>query len=309
MTHLHQAVMTREVLEGLQPQDGGIYVDATFGAGGHTSAILQTAHCTVHAFDRDERAIALATTMQKQWGERLHVHHALWSDIAATLKEHTITKINGIVIDGGVSSMQLDEAERGFSFQQDGPLSMQMGKNESSAYDVVNHASQQELTDILRQYGHERRAQAIARAIVEQRAHAPIETTLQLAQLCGSKRVGHHPATRTFLALRLYVNDEVRQLKDLLHDVTHLLKVGGRVAYIGFHGTEDVVAKNFFKKYSRRQGTLSRLLPGEPRSKNKPPLYRMVSRHVVTPSADEIENNVRARSARLRVAERLGKPL
>ena len=306
MTHLHQAVMTREVIEGLQPQEGGIYVDATLGAGGHASAILQESYCTVHAFDRDERAIAIGSDMQKQWGERLHVYHALWSDIATTLKEKNITKINGIVIDGGVSSMQLDEATRGFSFQKDGPLSMQMGKNATSAYDVVNHASQQELIDILRDYGHERRAKAIARAIVETRANTPIETTLQLARLCGSKHVGHHPATRTFLALRLYVNDEVQQLKDLLHDVTHLLKVGGRVAYIGFHGTEDVVAKNFFKKYSRLQGTLSRLLPGEHRSKNKPPLYRMVSRHVVTPSEDEIRNNARARSARLRVAERLG---
>jgi 16S rRNA (cytosine1402-N4)-methyltransferase len=306
----HRPVMLREVLAVLNPHDSGIYVDGTFGAGGYSRAILDAADCTVWGLDRDPDAIAAGAGMAQQYKGRLNLLAGRFGDMAVLLNARGVAASDGIALDIGVSSMQLDRAERGFSFRQDGPLDMRMEKDGESATDVVNSRSERELADIIFQYGEERRARAIARAIVAARRQAPIAGTLHLAEIVreaagGRSSAGIDPATRTFQALRIYVNDELGELDRGLTAAEDLLRPGGCLAVVTFHSLEDRRAKNFLRRRSGRSPQQSRHLPDRPAAGRDPePSFRLLPLSGATPADDEVRSNPRARSARLRAAER-----
>lgn len=305
MMTVHQSVMEQEVIEMMSPRKNELYVDATFGGGGHSRALLQAAPCSVQGFDRDEAIIKAGHYWVSSFAPRLKLTHALWSEIKPHLKKEGIDKVDGLLVDCGVSSMQLDDAMRGFSFQQNAPLDMRMGKSSHKAFDVVNDMSQAELERILRDYGDEPRAKVIARAIVEARRRKPITHTVQLAELTGKRHGRQHPATRTFLALRLYINDELGQLTQLLEDATSFLSMGGRLVTLTFHGKEDEIVKKFLNRHAPTQKQISKPLPFEEPISHVPASYQLLNRHVIKPSRQEIEGNPRARSARLRAAIRI----
>lgn len=320
----HIPVLLSEVLEALNPTDGNTYIDATFGAGGYTEAILKAAACKVIAFDRDPTAIASAAPLLQTYQDRLRLFQAPFSAMADTLAAHELGPIDGIVFDLGVSSMQLDQPERGFSFLHDGPLDMRMsaaphgvlkeehtGQTEAlgpSAADVVNTMDEAELANVLYEFGEERRSRAVARAIVRRREDAPFQTTHELAD-CVSSVLGRpgwdqkHPATRTFQALRIYVNDELGELQRALAQSERLIKPGGRLAVVSFHSLEDRIVKNFLNEESGKQKGSSRHLPAQS-VKLYAPSFRIINRRPLTPYKGELDVNPRARSARLRIAER-----
>jgi 16S rRNA (cytosine1402-N4)-methyltransferase len=307
----HAPVLLAEVLRVLQPRDGGIYVDGTFGAGGYSRALLDAAHCTIWAIDRDPEAIRRARAFA-DYGTRLHAIEGRFGDMAALLGAEGVGATDGIALDLGVSSPQLDEAERGFSFRQDGPLDMRMSRQGPSAADLVNEADETTLVHIIREYGEERRARAVARAIVAARRKAPITRTLALAEIVrgafparerATARID--PATRTFQALRIAVNDELAELDSALIAAERLLREGGRLAVVSFHSLEDRRVKRFLAERCGRAGAGSRHRPdaGAPK-----PSFRRIEGGEATPSAAEIAGNPRARSARLRAAERTDAP-
>jgi 16S rRNA (cytosine1402-N4)-methyltransferase len=304
----HIPVMCAEAVGTLAPKPGGAYVDGTFGAGGYTRAILDAAECTVYAFDRDATAIARGRDLERDAAGRLTLVHGRFSEMDRLLEERDVTSVDGIVLDLGVSSMQLDEAERGFSFMRDGPLDMRMNPGDGpSAAEVVNRMAQDDLVHLLRHFGEERRAAAIAKAIVRARAHAPITRTETLAKVVetvlGPKRPGAaHPATRTFQALRLCVNRELDELAAGLDAAERLLAPAGRLVVVAFHSLEDRIVKLFLQARSGTAPKGSRHLP-EIQS-GPPPSFALGRRGAIKPSAEEIEANPRARSARLRWAER-----
>ncbi len=299
---MHNPVMLREVLDTLAPQPQETYIDATFGAGGYSRAILEKAACSVVALDRDPEACERARSLAADYSDRFIFFSGRFSDMPALFSP---LQCDGIVFDLGVSSPQIDEAKRGFSFKHEGPLDMRMEKQGLSAADVVNSFDEPEIARILWVYGEERRSRAIARAIVEKRKVAPFTTTTQLADLVraivGFERPGFDPATRTFQGLRLYVNDELRQLEEGLKASEDLLKEGGRLVVVSFHSLEDRLVKTFLKEKSGGRPHASRYLPELPEEeaifvvKNKKPL---------SPQEDELRTNPRARSARLRWAIR-----
>jgi len=305
----HRPVMLREVLDVLAPRDGGIYVDGTFGAGGYSRALLDAADCTVWGVDRDPDAIAAGAPLAQHYKGRLNLVTGRFGDMAAMLTARGVEVADGVALDIGVSSMQLDRPERGFSFRADGPLDMRMEKQGESAADVVNERSEAELADIIHDYGEERRARAIARAIVAARRATPITGTLQLAEivrrLFGGKPAGIDPATRTFQALRIYVNDELGELDRGLISAEALLRAGGRIAVITFHSLEDRRVKRFLRLRSGRAPQQSRHRPQRPAAGREPdPSFRLLPADGATPTPDEVRANPRARSARLRAAER-----
>lgn len=295
----HNPVMLSEVLATLSPQNKETYVDATFGAGGYSGAILDKAVCTVIGCDRDPEAAARAEDFKKKYKDRFFFVEGRFGDLASLVPEKTY---DGIVFDLGVSSPQIDNPERGFSFKADGPLDMRMEKKGLSAADVVNTFEAKEIARILWVYGEERRSRAIAKAIIEKR---PFHTTGQLAELVrtivGFERKGFDPATRTFQALRLYVNDELGQLERGLEASEKLLKEGGRLVVVSFHSLEDRIVKLFLKKRSGGLSHASRHLPDAPRQKV---LFKMKDRKALLPTEEEIKVNPRARSAKLRWAIR-----
>lgn len=295
----HNPVMLSEVLATLSPQNKETYIDATFGAGGYTGAILDKANCTVIGCDRDPEARERAEDFKKRYKDRFLFVEGRFGDLATLVPEKTY---DGIVFDLGVSSPQIDNPERGFSFKADGPLDMRMEKKGLSAADVVNTFEAKEIARILWVYGEERRSRAIAKAIVEKR---PFQTTGQLAELVrsivGFERKGFDPATRTFQGLRLYVNDELGQLERGLEASEKLLKGGGRLVVVSFHSLEDRIVKMFLKKRSGGLPHASRHLPDAPRQK---PLFEMKDRKALLPTEEEIKVNPRARSAKLRWAIR-----
>lgn len=301
---MHKPVMIEEVLETLGPRDQETYIDATFGAGGYSRAIMEKANCFVVALDRDPEASLRAQSLKNQYPERFSFFEGRFGEMETLIPE---IGYDGIVFDVGVSSPQLDEANRGFSFRMEGPLDMRMEKRGLSASDVVNSFEEKEIARIIWVYGEERRSRAIAHAIVEKRKAQPFETTTQLADLVrsivGVERPGFDPATRTFQALRLYVNDELRELERGLEASERLLKGGGRIVVVCFHSLEDRVVKNFLKKRSEGQSNPSRYLPEKPYSA---PTFTLKSRKALMPGEAEIKHNPRARSARLRWAIRLG---
>ncbi len=303
----HIPVLLPQVLRHLRPQDGGFYIDATFGAGGYSAAILKAAACRVLALDRDPHAISAGRAMEAAFGARLTLAHSPFSDLRAVAERHGFNPADGVVFDLGVSSMQLDEGGRGFSFQRDGPLDMRMSGEGQSAADVVNTFKESEIADILFRYGEERRSRAIAREIVRARSAAPIATTGELAAICarvlGHKPGAKHPATRTFQALRLYVNDELGELQAGLEAAAALLRTGGRLVAVSFHSLEDRIVKQFLAERSGRTPAPSRHMPAAPQRACAS--FRLLTRQPVEPDAAEISANPRARSARLRAAERV----
>ncbi|MBC8038544.1 MAG: 16S rRNA (cytosine(1402)-N(4))-methyltransferase RsmH, partial [Rhizobiales bacterium] len=248
----HEPVMLAEVLATLQPRDGGIYVDGTFGAGGYTRAILDRARCKVVAIDRDPHAIRAGQTLVQTYAGRLTLVEGRFGEMQVLMAASSINEVDGIVFDIGVSSMQIDEAARGFSFMRDGPLDMRMAQAGTTAADAVNTLPQDQLSRIIHVFGEEPRARAIARAIVKARANEPITTTGALVaaieKATGPKRPQDriHPATRTFQALRIHVNGELDELVAALHAAEILLAPGGRLIAVTFHSLEDRIVKRFF---------------------------------------------------------------
>jgi 16S rRNA (cytosine1402-N4)-methyltransferase len=303
----HVPVLLSEVIRALSPKQGERFIDGTFGAGGYARAILEAAPCEALAFDRDPSAIAAGRALEAESGSRLKLGEAPFSHMEDGAKAIGWDKVDGVVLDLGVSSMQLDEAERGFSFMRDGPLDMRMSGEGLSAADVVNTFEKEEIANILFELGEERRSRAIAAAIVADRKTAPFERTLQLADLISrvlGRRAeeGKHPATRTFQALRLYVNDELGELGRALSAAERLLKPGGRLAVVSFHSLEDRIVKQFFSQRSGRRARASRYAPEA--GDGPPPSFKVKVRSGIEPSAEEVAVNPRARSARLRWAVR-----
>jgi 16S rRNA (cytosine1402-N4)-methyltransferase len=308
----HIPVMLSEVLDALNPKDGEIIVDGTFGAGGYTEAILDAADCKVIAIDRDPEAFRLSRALVEAYPGRLVAVHARFSEMQEIAAHEAVGAVAGVVLDLGVSSMQLDQAERGFSFAKDGPLDMRMSGQGPTAADLVNSLDESQLADIIFVLGEERRARAIAKAIVARRNEAPITRTAELADLVagvvGRKRdETKHPATRTFQALRLYLNRELDELAGGLSAAERLLKAGGRLVVVTFHSLEDRIAKRFFAGRSAPPPRGSRHLP-EARGEILAPSFRLLNRRPLEPNQAEIRRNPRARSARLRAAERTEAP-
>jgi 16S rRNA (cytosine1402-N4)-methyltransferase len=305
----HIPVLLAEVMAGLSPQANGFYIDGTFGAGGYTRALLQQgAH--VLALDRDPDAIAAGQTLVREAQGRLRLVHGRFGEMAELAATHGFESVNGIALDIGVSSMQLDEAARGFSFRFDGPLDMRMEQTGRSAADLVNQLDEEELANIIFRYGEERASRRIARAICTDRKKAPFETTLHLAgliaRLLPSKPHEIHPATRTFQALRIAVNDELGELERALVASEALLAPQGRLAVVSFHSLEDRVVKHFLAERSGRGRAQSRLLPGEVAP--PAPSFTLIGAQPQTASDEEARANPRARSAKLRVGERTSAP-
>jgi 16S rRNA (cytosine1402-N4)-methyltransferase len=305
----HIPVLLGDVLTALAPKMGGVYVDGTFGAGGYTRAILDAADTRVYAIDRDPEAIAAGETLATEARGRLILIEGRFGAMDELLAAKNVREIDGVALDIGVSSMQLDEAARGFSFQHDGPLDMRMSGDGPSAADIVNSASEKLLADILFFYGEERRSRAIARAIVKARSEAPITTTKALAEIV-ERVLGRggaiHPATRTFQALRIYVNGELHELALGLSAAERILKEEGRLAVVTFHSLEDRIVKSFLTERSGKTESVSRHHPQAARKAVAS--FTLINKKPITASAREVERNPRARSAKLRAAIRTGSP-
>jgi len=305
----HVPVLLAGVLAALEPRDGALFIDGTFGAGGYTRALLQSAQCRVLAIDQDPTAIVAGILLQSEFSDRLILRRGRFGALDVMAVEAGMAAVDGVVLDIGVSSMQLDVAERGFSFQADGPLDMRMAAQGPTAADILNGAREETIADILFHLGEERRSRAIARAVVARRTRQPFARTLDLADvvsrvLGGRSIEGRHPATRTFQALRIFVNDELGELARGLGAAERALKPGGRLAVVTFHSLEDRIVKRFLAGRAGRSPGQSRHLP-QAAERGPRPSFRIVNSKPLTPSKAEIEANPRARSARLRVAERL----
>lgn len=307
----HAPVMVREMLEVLSPRAGARLVDATFGRGGHSRAILKAADCLVFAIDRDAEAIAAGEALRRRFPGRLIMLRGRFGDMEHLLAEVGVETVDGVALDLGVSSPQIDDAARGFSFREDGPLDMRMGEDGPSAADFVNEASEAEISRVIRDLGEERRARAVAHAIVSARRQRPIERTGELAEIVAKvvRRApcGVHPATRTFQALRIHVNDELGQLESGLAATERLLKPGGRLVVIAFHSLEDRAVKRFLARCSGTEPRPSRHLP-EKSGARAEPSFRLLFPGARKPRADEVAANPRARSARMRAAVRTPAP-
>ncbi len=303
----HIPVMLNEVLENLNIKDGGVYVDGTFGNGGYTSAILDKANTKVIAFDRDETVLPRVKELKDKYGERFTFFQNCFSQILPTFQNNGIDKVNGLVLDIGVSSMQIDTPERGFSFRFDAPLSMAMGKNDLDAKEVINNFSESELSDIFYKYGEEPRSRALARRIVSLRGEKPICTTFELVGIIKNL-FGEWQASkitpRIFQALRIFVNDELGELEHILSDSESLLKSGGRLVVVDFHSLEDRIVKNFIKSKTEAKQTFSRYVPIDIKN-NENLSFKSVNKNAIIPSKQEVDVNPRARSAKLRVVEKL----
>ena len=302
----HAPVMLNEAVDALAPIDHGVYVDATFGGGGYSRAILSRANCTVYGFDRDPTAVDRARDWARAYGGRLALVNRPFAEIDQGLADLKVDAVDGVVFDLGVSSMQLDEADRGFSFMRDGPLSMRMDGGKPDAADIVNTAEPKDLAAIFKVYGEEKRAGRIARAIAEERKSAPIETTGRLAEIVKRASPPHredriHPATRIFQALRIFVNDELAQLAKALIAAEKLLRPAGRLVVVTFHSLEDRIVKRFLVERTGAAANPSRHAPAPQKSVAT---FRLLNDRPMAPSDSEIADNPRARSAKLRAAVR-----
>jgi 16S rRNA (cytosine1402-N4)-methyltransferase len=290
---VHVSVMTAEVLAALEPSRGGLFVDCTVGLGGHSRALLEAGAGRVLGIDRDAHALEMSAAALADWPSQVELVHADYRDLPRLLDERGIEAIDGAVADLGVSSMQLDEAGRGFSFQRDEPLDMRMDRSRgATAADLLMRASETELADVIYAYGEERRSRVIARAIVGARGATPFQTTGQLASLVRRvvRRSGRiDPATRTFQAVRIWVNAELEGFETFLRAVCGRLRVGGRFAVVTFHSLEDRPVKHTFRAIASEQ-----------------PEFRVITKKSVVPGDEETRQNPRARSARLRAIERIG---
>ncbi|WP_279081299.1 16S rRNA (cytosine(1402)-N(4))-methyltransferase RsmH [Lactobacillus apis] len=315
MEFKHTSVLLHETIENLNPQNGGLYVDATFGGGGHAKYLLsKLENGTLIGFDQDDYAIKsaqlnFASLLDPNSDPKLQLVHDNFSHLKKNLVELGYQNgIDGIYYDLGVSSPQFDQAGRGFSYRFDARLDMRMDQSQSlDAYQLVNNSSQKELADILYKFGDEKYSRQIARKIVERRQNRPIETTFELVEVIKeaipafARRTGGHPAKKTFQALRVAVNHELDVLQESLEEAIELLKPGGRISVITFQSDEDKIVKNIFKKYSEVE--VPRGMPMIPDSMK--PTLRLVNRKPIVASKEELENNNRSHSAKLRVAEKL----
>ncbi len=312
----HVPVMLSQVLDVLQPRDNGIYVDATFGGGGYSRALLEAANCTVVAIDRDPQAIERGKSLLAEYPDRLVLVEGRFSQMKSLLEPLGFSQVDGVTFDVGVSSFQVDDAARGFSFQMDGPLDMRMEGAASSglsAADVVNGLDQKDLAALIYIFGEERQSRAIARAIVEARLEKPLMRTGELAEIIsgvvhqkpGRKNI--HPATRTFQALRIYVNGELDELAQGLSAAENILGEGGHIAIVYFHSLEDRIVKRFLRQRCGKTPQGSRHMPQDAGNQIAPSFVE-VRHKALRPGDDEVELNPRARSARLRAARRTGAP-
>lgn len=306
----HIPVLLPEVLEALQPTDGEIYVDGTFGGGGYALRVLHAANCQLYGIDRDFDAIQRAEALADE-EPRLVPLLGRFGEMDSLLLNAGIEAVHGVMLDIGVSSFQIDQGERGFSFMRDGPLDMRMAQTGPGAAEVVNHMSVADLTSIIRQLGEERQAKRIANVIVAERNAAPFETTLQLAN-CVEQAVGGrrgkktHPATLTFQAIRMYVNDELGELARGLAAAERILMPGGRLVVVTFHSLEDRLVKNFMRARAGALGGGSRYMPEV--KKGPDPSFDLTKRKAIEAGDEEAKSNPRARSARLRVVTRTDAP-
>jgi 16S rRNA (cytosine1402-N4)-methyltransferase len=308
MTHApHQPVMLREMLAAMAPQTGDVLVDGTFGAGGYSRALLKAANCRLVAIDRDPNVKLLADALAREFPGHFLFLPGRFGALVALLASVGIEAVDGVVLDIGVSSMQLDDPARGFSFRADAPLDMRMGAAGITAQEVVNRYREEDLARILFQYGEEKHSRRIAKAIVRAREEAPITTTRQLAEIiervsgAAGRAQKIHPATRSFQAIRVEVNQEIAELESALAAACTLLKPGGRLVVVTFHSLEDRIVKQFIAREAGKTQRRSRHLPPVAMVE-APPFFARSAR--IFPSADEITHNPRARSATLRVAER-----
>ncbi|WP_085616142.1 16S rRNA (cytosine(1402)-N(4))-methyltransferase RsmH [Thalassospira alkalitolerans] len=306
----HKPVLLREVLEALSPKAGEIMVDGTFGAGGYSRAILDHAPCELYAIDRDPTAVATGKAMEADYDNRFHMVEGCFGNMGSLIPAAGVQQVDGIVLDIGVSSMQLDQADRGFSFRADGPLDMRMSMSGPSAADFINTADEEDIANVIYRYGEERASRKVAHKIIEMRAETPFETTLQLARavraVVRKSKDGIDPATRTFQGLRIYVNDELGELERAMQAAERLLKPGGRLVVVTFHSLEDRSVKTFMKERSGDPSKMSRRLPGEPEITI--PTFTILTRKAVTAQKDELRANPRARSAKLRAVARNEQP-
>lgn len=307
--HPHIPVLLNEVITAMQPVDGGVYLDGTLGAGGYSEAILNAADCRLVAIDRDKTVFAAVRERLKDAAERVTFIHGQFGDVEDLAKNAGFEEFDAMVVDVGVSSMQLDRAERGFSFRQDGPLDMRMDQNSDgqTAADIVNTYEEQDLANIIYRYGDERKSRRIARAIIEKRKDQPITTTFALADIVRSvvhksPKDKNDPATKTFQALRIEVNKELEELQRFLQASELLLKPGGRLVVVAFHSLEDGLVKRFLLEKSGQQARQSRHVP-EIHVESRPS-FDLSSKKSIKPTEAEISANPRSRSARLRFATR-----
>lgn len=310
-TPVHIPVLLDEVVRAMALRDGEVAVDGTFGAGGYSRALLDSAAIRLYAIDRDPAAHERAKPIIAAYAPRLSVLEGCFGDMAALLAAQGVTQVDAIVLDIGVSSPQIDNPERGFSFRFDGPLDMRMGNTGPTAADVVNSAEEADLADIFYRYGEERLSRRVARAIVLRRAEKKFERTADLADVIRScvpkSKDGIDPATRSFQGLRIHVNDELGELERALDAAERLLVPGGRLCVVTFHSLEDRLVKEFMRERSGNVPGPSRHLPG--RADTGPaPTFRLLSKSGTAPSDEEQARNPRARSARLRTAIRTEAP-
>ena len=299
----HFPVMLDEVISALAPKNGEVYVDATFGNGGYSQKVLEAADCKVIAVDRDPTVSPRAQEFKKIYGERFDFRAGCFG----SLKDLVNESVDGVMFDIGVSSMQLDEAKRGFSFAKAAPLDMRMSCEGTTAADIVNTMPEKELADLIYQYGEERKSRQIAAKIVAYRNTKPIETTTELAEIIysvihRSPQLTTDPATKTFQALRIAVNHELDELRDGLNAAVSILKPMGRIVVVSFHSLEDRIVKNFFRAESGNQANVSRYLPQN--TVTQTIALTNISK-AITPTRTELEKNPRSRSAKLRFAQKI----
>lgn len=306
----HAPVLLDEAIATLAPVAGGTYLDGTFGGGGYSRAILDRAPCRLFAIDRDPAAIERGAALARSHSGRLVLIEGCFGDMVAMLDAHGVDALDGVVLDLGVSSFQLDEPARGFSFRADGPLDMRMGRNGPTAATLVNTLPEADLADLLHVLGEERHARRIAHAIVARRDQTPFATTAALAAAIRAvvprSRDGIDPATRAFQALRMRVNDELGEVERGLAAAAALLAPGGRLVVVSFHSGEDRLVKHFMAARAGRTPNPSRHLPAA--GVDRAPEFALLGRRAGRPDRDETERNRRARSGRLRALERLPRP-
>lgn len=306
----HIPVMLNEVIEALAPADGEVYADGTFGGGGYAMAVLGSADCRIVGIDRDVTAIERAECLAED-EPRLVPALGRFGVMDELVEAAGFPAIDGVMLDLGVSSFQIDQAERGFSFMRNGPLDMRMGCAGPRAADLVNHLDERVLADVIFRLGEERKARRIARQIVERRAQRPFETTADLAELVeaalgGRRGARTHPATKTFQALRMYLNDELGELGRALVAAERILRAGGRLVIVTFHSLEDRLVKTFLRERCGQLSGGSRHAPQK--AQGAPPSFQAMSRKALAVSLDEAQDNPRARSAKLRGAIRTDAP-
>lgn len=308
MDYFHKSVLLNETIEYLNIKPDGIYIDGTLGGGGHSAEILKRLKTgRLIAIDRDIDAIYASMQNLKEYTNVDYVHDN-FKNIKEILKRLNIDTVDGILLDLGVSSYQLDEKGRGFSYMQDAPLDMRMDKSSNfSAYDVINKYTEQELARVIKEYGEEKWASRISKFIVNARTKSEIKTTYQLVEIIknaipvSARREGPHPAKRTFQAIRIEVNEELKELDKAVIDMVDILKSGGRIAIITFHSLEDRIIKKVFKNLENPCTCPPRM----PCTCGKKPIIKIITKKPVVVSSNELEDNPRARSAKLRVAEKL----